>query len=417
MGTDYTPYKFLKKIPNSLLEEYFKTKGLSTKVEIEDDDGQKKADVVAISELAEAQIEPIQRMIEAQESAIQKSIENDFRGINERSCKAGFICLLDEARFEGHGIDIQNKLENMDNHYERAMWVFLKYPEVFEKSGYFQKIDGKSFKARAAWKKLTPKQNDDELEELKQGLIEHYKKEGRGNYCWIEVLKRPDPERYCYFAYLEDYSDTLEEFDGPKFKRTLIKPAFEVIFIYNRDSGRVETNASGKRDEIKDLLEKFCQGVLSTEGLPDKDSRIYSLEKLKDRFDFRPRDPQDNIAYVKLKYIELEVSKKRKIAYTDDVKGSDIYDLMDDALDKEKTPLEAVTVSSAKFQIVFKKLAHERQTRRKTVEIRVPDQCKLKDSPIDMIAKKYLEKWGFVTDETIEVDDEPGDDTLEKKTP
>ena len=153
------------------------------------------------------------------------------------------------------------------------------------------------------------------------------------------------------------------------------------------------------------------------EGLPDKDSRIYNLEKLKDRFDFRPRDPQDNIAYVKLKYIELEVSKKRKIAYTDDVKGSDIYDLMDDALDKEKIPLESVTVSSAKFQIVFKKLAHEGQARRKTVEIGVPDRCKLKDSPVDMIGKKYLEKWGFVTDETIEADDEPGDDTLEEKTP
>jgi hypothetical protein len=31
-----------------------------------------------------------------------------------------------------------------------------------------------------------------------------------------------------------------------------------------------------------------------------------------------------------------------------------------------------------------------------TFEISASDRCTLKDDPLDQIAKKYLEKWGFV---------------------
>ena len=407
MGTDYSPSKFIRLTPNSLLEKYLQSKGIIPKVEIEvkaaDGESQKKS--VNISELEEDQFEPIIALIESQDQEKQAEIEKDFRDINERACRAGIVCLIEESKWEGHELDIADDIEQMSNHYERAMWVFLNHPKVFKNSGHFQRMDGITFKKAFAWKGLNPKQLDSELENFKQKMIEHYKKEGRGKHCIIEVLRRSFPDRYCYFVYLEDYGDILNEFEGDEFKRRAIKPAFEVIFVYHPESGRIETNAKAKRDRIKQLHEAFCQGVLNMEKLPDKNCRMYNLEKLKTRFNFMPRDPQDNIASVKLKYIELEVGSKRRIGYTDNGKRSDIYNLINDALNQQNIPLDSVTVTKVKIQIVFKKMADERRAKTVTFDIGTPDWCNLKDSLTHRIAQKYVERWGLISDETIEVEE------------
>jgi hypothetical protein len=409
MSTNFSLNNVLRKIPNCLLEEYLSKKNIEPIVTIEarDAKGDRSQRQVRISELPENHFQPIKQLIAAQDYQIQTLIENDFRKISERACKAGFLCLLDESKYEGHGIDIQDELEAMENHYERAMWVFLKHPIIFANAGYFQRIDKITFKSRPVWKGISPKQFDGDLEGFKNKMIEHYKKEGRGNHCKIEVLKRPDPERYYYFVYLEDYSDTLDEFKGSEFKRTPIKPAFEVIFAYHPGSGKIEHNAGGKSEGIKQLHEAFCQGVLGMEKLPDKDSTMYDLEKLKTRFNFMPRDPQDNIAAVHLKMIELEISGKKKIIFTDSNKTPNIYDMIETALNQDNVPLDIVTVSKAKIQIIFKKMANERRARMVTFEISTPDSCSLKDSPTDLIARRYVEDvWKFVDEQRIESPEE-----------
>jgi hypothetical protein len=408
VATNYSPNNFLRKTPNALLEEYFQRQGIDPIVVLEDGkegDGNGRKSV-RISELEENQIGPIQNLIESQDADKQTAIGQDFRKISDRACKAGLLCLLDESRYEGHGIDIQDELVAMENHYERAMWVFLNYPKVFENSGYFQRADAITFRGRNVWKNRTPKQLEDELQNFKQQVIDHYKKEGRGNHCHIEVLKRSDPERYYYFVYLEDYSDTLDEFKGDEFKRTPVKPAFEVIFAYHPGSGKIETNASGKKQEVAKLQEAFCQGVLNMKGLPDKETRMYELDKLKNRFDFKPRDPQDNIAAVHLKYIELEIGSKKRITFVDSSKTPNIYDMIEEALNQENVPLDIVSVAKVKIQIVFRKMADEKRTKTVTFEISAPDRCDLKDSPVELIAKKHVEMWGLVSEQAIEDPDE-----------
>ncbi|MBN1123363.1 MAG: hypothetical protein JXA82_00050 [Sedimentisphaerales bacterium] len=404
MATRYSPNYFLRQTPNALLEQYFQNKNIDpfVTIDVENKDGTKSSETVKISKLEENQTQPILDLIETQGFEQKTAIENDFRQISERSCKAGFLCLLDEARYEGHGVDIQDKLKATENHYERSMWVFLNYPIIFQNSGYFQRSDKSTFRARPVWKNITPKQLDGDLKEFKNNIIEHYKKEGRGNHCVVEVLKRPDPERYYYFVYLEDYSNTIEEFKDTEFKRTPVKPAFEVIFAYHPKNGKIETNASGIKQEITQLQEAFCQGILDMEGLPDKDSRMYTIEKLKNKFDFTPRDPQDNIAAVHLRLIELEFSSKKRITFTDNGKTPNIYDMIEKALNKQNVPLDIVTVSKARIQILFRKMANEKRAQTITFEISTPDRCTLKDSPVELIAKKHVEKWGLVDEQVID---------------
>lgn len=407
MGTDYSPNDFIRKTPNCLLEKYLQFKGITPQVEIEIQavNGEKQRKTVKVSELGENQFKPIIALIDSQKQGTQAKIEKDFRNIDERACKAGVACLIEESQWEGRKLNIADKINKMQGHYERAMWVFLNHTDVFKNSGHFQRLDGVTFKKAFVWKSLSPKQLDSELEDFKQKMIEYYGKEGRGKHCIVEVLKRSAPERYCYFVYLEDYGDILNEFEGEEIKGKPIKPIFEVIFVYHPESGRIETNAKGKKDQIKQLHEAFCQGVLNMKKLPDKNSRMYNLEKLKTSFNFMPRDSQDNIASVKLKFIELEVGFKRRISFADNNNRSDIYNLIDDTINKKNIPLDSVTVTKVKIQIVFKKMADERRANTVTFEIGTPDRCTLKDSITHRIAQKYVEKWGLISDETIEVEE------------
>jgi len=417
MGTDYSPGNFLTKTPNAILEQYFKSKGVEPQVEIEieDKNGGKNQKTIKISDLEENQFQPILTLIESQDTTKKGEIEADFLKINERACKAGFLCLLDEARWEGHKLEIEGDLNQMKNHYERAMWVSLNYPKVFKNSGHFQKMDGITFKKVFAWKGLNPRQHDDELKNFKQKIIEQYKNENRGKYCVVEVLERSMPKRYCYFVNLQDYSDTLDQFKEEKFIQTQITPAFRIIFVYHPESGRIETNAKGRKDKIEKLYEAFCQGVLDKKKMLEQKGDMYNLEKLKNRFKFTPRESKDNIKTVKLKLIELEINKNRLITFIDKGYSTDIYNLIDDALNKENIPLDTVKVTKAKIQIVFKRMAGERRTKTVTIDIGIPDSCNLKDSPLHQIAQKYIEKWEFVSDKTIEAENDDKSETSDNK--
>jgi hypothetical protein len=406
MGTDYTPYNFIRKTPNCLLEQYLQFKGITPQVEIEVQaaNGEKQQKTMKVSELEENQFKPIIALIEAQNPPKQAEIEKDFRDINERACKAGIACLIEESQWEGYNLNIADEISRMESPYECAMSVFLNYPKVFKNSGHFQKMDGVTFKKAPAWRGLKPKELVGDLVSFKQKMIDHYKKEGRGKRCKIEVLKRNKPERYCYFVYLDDYGDILSEFKGDEdeVERRPIKPIFEVIFVYHPDSRRIETNARGNKDRTKQLFEAFCQGVLNKEKLPDRNTLLYNLEKLKTSFNFMPRDSGDNIASVKLKSIELEVDSKRRISFTDNGSRSDIYNLITDALNTNKIPLNTVIVTQVKIQIIFKKMADERKAKTVTFGIGIPDRCTLKDSHTHLIAQKYVDKWGLSSEEAVE---------------
>ena len=65
---------------------------------------------------------------------------------------------------------------------------------------------------------------------------------------------------------------------------------------------------------------------------------------------------------------------------------------------------------------MFKKLADERRAKSVTFDIGTPDRCNLKDSLTHQIAQKYVEKWGLISDETIEVEESESDADTQKAT-
>jgi len=388
MSRNYSPKTFLRQTPNALLKEYFSRENILTDIEFDSPE--------------ETKIEPIAQALDELPENQKRNIEADFRQINEMACARGVRVLVEEAGSPFHNLNLSGTFEQMKNHYERAFWVFLNHRVVFEiasELAYMDRVG--SWRRRYVREGLQPAVEPEDLASLAEALSEFYKKQGRGHHYKIDNYLRQIPERHCYFAYPEDYAITDIGYDEEgKFTHRPKRPAFEIIFVYRPESGFLEVSAKGKKDEIENLQEIFCQTILGLEGLPDAKGKHYDLSKLKEKNFAFVTDPQDGIEGVLIKMLRFDLSGfgNRRITFEASSKGEEqpVHTLIEQALNKAKVPLDKTPVAKAKLQ--FKFAARERKKGKTlTFEISIPDRCTLKDDPLDQITKKYIEKWGLVS--------------------
>ena len=388
MSQDYTPNKFLRKTPNELLKQYFERKSF-----LQD---------IPFSELAETEIETVAKALEGLLERDKRNIEAEFRKINDMACKAGVMVLIEEAGSPFHNLDFSDTFEQMNNHYERAFWVFLNHPDVFEiasELAYMDRIGG--WKHRYVGKGLNPAVEEQDKQKLEMGVSEFYQRQGRGYHCIVENYLRENPERHCYFAYPEDYTTSDISYDeNGSFRHSLRKPAFEVIFVYKPGNGLLEISARGKSDNIKKLQEIFCQTILGLGGLPEKENKRFELSKLKDKNFSFVTEPQDTVEHVAIRVLRLDLPGMGNRRMTFEVgpsnAGQPIHTLIEKALNKANIPLDKAIVAKAKLQFKFAP-KDGKKGKTLTFEISVPDRCTLRDDPLDQIAKKYIEKWELVS--------------------
>ena len=388
MWRNYSPKTFLRQTPNKVLKEYFARRNVLADVDFDS--------------LAETEIEPIAQALDALPEKERTEIEADFHQINEMACALGVWIIVEEAKFPTHGLDFSETFEQMKNHYERAFWVFLNHPMVFEiasELAYMDRAGG--WRQRYVGEGLKPAVEPEDLENLAIAVSQFYRRQGRGYHCKIDNYLRDNPERHCYFAYPEDYATTDIGYDETgKFFHWPRKPAFEVIFVYRPYSGFLEVSAKGRKDEIEKLQEVFCQNILGLDRLPDEKGKPYDLSKLKDKdFAFR-RDPQDGIEKVTIKSLRLDLpgGGNRRVTFEASSPRAEqpVHTLIEQALNKAKVPLDTALVAKAKLQFKFASREGKRG-KSLTFEISIPDRCTLKDDPLDQIAKKYIEQWGLVS--------------------
>ncbi len=385
MTRDYSPRTFLRHAPNALLQQYFAGRGVLGDI--------------SVDKLRETEVAPIIAAIEALPLRERTIIEEEFRQINQLACEAGTGVLFEESEF--HQLGLAETLGRMGSHYERAFWMFLNHRSVFDVAvdlAYMDRVS--SWRRRDVGAGLTPAIQEADLAKLAAGLTEFYKREGRGQHCKVENYLRYAPERHCYFAYPEDYATVdMELSEEAEFIKRPRKPAFEVVFVYKPETGVLETNAKGRKDQIEDLMGVFCKTILGLDGLPDQQGAQYNLEPLKDGRINLTTDPNDGIEGVSIKMLRFDLPDygNRRITFetSSEGDGKAIYRLIERAVSKEGLPLKILKVAKAKLQLKFAGTDGKRG-KTLTFEISTPDRCSLKDDPLDQIAKKYVERWGFV---------------------
>ncbi|MGQ9589913.1 MAG: hypothetical protein ACUVYA_06425 [Planctomycetota bacterium] len=387
MANDYAPRQFLRQVQNALLREYFTHRKVLCDVEW--------------SKLKETEVEPIYERWRGLPEAVRKWIESDFRSIHAMDSPEGTRALIEEGRV--HQLDLTRDLDGLDGYLDKAFWVFIHHNEVFKVAARLNRADhlnDRYWRKRKNIPKKKPDVSPEALEELATGISAYYwENQGRGAPCRAEAYLRAG--RYYYvFVYPKDYSDTFIGYDdNGQFERRPHNPAFEVIYVYDPEGGALDLYVQGDKKIVRDLQELFGRAILHEElGEETRNSVPYDLNGLKRRdFPF-PTDPADGVKEVKVTALKLSLvgKPKKRITFEDDPKEpkNSIHDLIQTALDERRLPMSMLNVRSAVIKMVFENTNGSGRPR-KTLTFRVsyPNSCNLKDSPEELVAKKYLQEW------------------------
>ncbi len=386
MSKTYSPKTFLRQTPNRMLKDYFRGKGLLKNIEFD--------------ELSETQIDSIMEAWQELPDKQRYQIEAEFRTINELADTHGRQLLYEEAVSPFHNLDIAKEYSGMKNHYEWAFWMYMNHPAVFNIA-----IDHAFMDTLTAWKRfgvdkgLQPKVDPKDLDNLVDEIIAFYKKQGRGRYCHVDNYLRQKPERHCYFIYPEDYASTEIGYnDANEFVHRRTRPAFEIIFVYHPETGIFETSARGGAKTVAKLQDIFCRTILELGGLPTDNKKRYNLSRFKDRDISFPTDPEDGIEYVSIKMLHLELPGEVDNKITFQAKptgnGQRVYELIEKALNEKNVPFDSVDIAKVKLKMQFAGI-DGKKGKPLTFDITMPDGCTLKERPHELIAKKYISRWGL----------------------
>jgi len=388
MAHDYTLNTFLRQTPNHLLKDYFARRGV--------------LDEVPFDALKKREHEPILAGMEALDPTPRARIETEFYDIFCLATKAGTQIIMDEAGLRG--LDIADQIEAMENHYHRAMWLFLNHGPLgdglFLACSTIARINELSFttsKRRKDLPKISPATDDETCCRLAEAISVLYRSQGRGHRCKVEHFLRPDPTRHCYYAWPEDYTTSELQYDevdllGPRLRKSV----FEVAFVFRPDEGTLEIHAPGKKAEIQALQEVFCRITLGMDQMPPStNDRCFVLNGLKSEDFAFVTDPVDGIAHVHVVALRMNTLGSRRCRLTveqDPASGESLHDWLDRALHRERTPLEVLDVNQARIRVEWAPV-DSRKPRTLTFTLTTPDSSTLRDFPHHQIVKRYLEKW------------------------
>ncbi|MBN2527657.1 MAG: hypothetical protein JXR76_14795 [Deltaproteobacteria bacterium] len=390
MAKQYTLSTFLRQTPNELLETYFRQRNL--------------LDDIEFTNLRKREVDSVIAAIETLSEEERVPIDIDFQDVYILANKTGTIIIQDVADF--HELGIEDQLEAMENHYHRAMWVFLHRDfngiDIFDRCVNLANLKKMAFTRSKRCNGLpneAPSSDDATLKDMGEALTQLYRQQGRGHKCKVEYCPRPNPMRHCYFAFPEDYSASELQYDGDKLERKSRKSVFEIGFIFRPQDGVLEISTSGNKQEAEALQDIFCRIALDLSGVPEKSREPqYNFEKLKNRDCVFPTRPEDGIA--KVEVLGLRVNKhgnlKRRVTVEQDPgSGESVYEWVDKTLDAQKMSMDKLDISQVKMRFTWRAINGKRP-RTLTFSLTNPDGTSLGDLPSHQIVKGYLKEWNIM---------------------
>lgn len=388
MAQHYQPKHFIRQAPNKLLQHYLAGKGIGCNL--------------PWKQIGEGHVEPIYHAFEAAPEMLRRQIDFDFCNIHGMADEAGMRTMISEARDHHHqgGLEIAEELGAMGSHIERAFWVFLEYPDVFQVAMRFQKADtlGRYWRKRSDMPPVKAAIDRDAQERLGKAITEYYTvKEGRGYACQVDHYDREG--KLYWFCYPEDYAHGFLIYDeAHKLHPSIQRPAFEVIFVYSQAECSLDVYVEGDQKIVAEMQRIFGRTILGLE-LPhmEKPGIVYELNGLLDKnFPFST-EPTDRVEEVRIKELKLRIMGQgnRRIALESDCSDGPkaVYSLLDDVLAGGTILRDLLALQHVRIQLLFR--ADERNRKRTlTFEVSHPNSCSLKYDPRHITAKELLKRWG-----------------------
>jgi len=398
MPVQYNLKSFLRKVNKELLMRYLTAHGIGPSIDWND--------------VTTHKIDPVFDAIVYAPEEIHMGIDRDFREVWEMDSEGARATIIGEGAF--HDLNMAHDLRDMENHLDAAFWTFMEYQEVFDiayQFNYSDNLPNRSWRKRIDIPGEAPAVDEESKERLGKAISGYYRtKEGRGQaQSAVDHYKRGD--RLYWFVYPQDYAVTAMEYDeNNQFQTRTIRPAFEVIFVFDPTFRTLDTYVKAKRKTVEKLQDIWGQVILGTElGTPTYPGSVFKLDHLKRKgfpFTVNPASGIEDVRVRKLRF-KLPGAGNQRLTLEADVRENRdaVYDLLDRIIAGGKIPLDHMCLSNVALRFAF------RADRRKkgkvlTCNISYPDGCDLGHDSKDEIARDHLAKWGIDVSEHVIPDTE-----------
>jgi hypothetical protein len=389
MARQYSPRTFLRQVSNHLLKEFF-------------DQRQELAEIPWVTQ-GETEIGLIYDAWQALPAPQRSEVDRAFQAIQEMACQAGVKALIEEGDF--HDLNLVTALEQQEGFYDKAMWAYLCYPNIFNVASLFVSADhlpGRYWLHHKKLPKKTPNTSEQTCRAFADALSEYYRTEqGRGHRCTVETYLRRGRQHY-FFAYPDDYPVMYMAHDEEgKFVKRPQKRAFEVVFAYDPQTGSVDMHAQGDRGVKARLFYVFCQVILNENPPPEQPGdHPYELNLLLTEDCRLATDPSDGIQEVRIRKLRLAIGGRRITLEPDPrAGGHDIFDMMTECLRAECLHNPIPNVTQVEFQFRFVAKGYE-SPKHFSFTVTFPNKSNLKSLKEDyrLLAEKYLKRWKIQRD-------------------
>ena len=382
MSGSFEIRNFFRKMPADLIHEYFAARhGITFGVP---EEGSEQTEIDR--QLADWKNLP---------QEIKVSAARDFIKINDMADEAGIRAILDEAEFQDGGHEkILAQWEDFPLN-RRVFYTFLHRSELWDNACLFHHSDSLPqnwWKKRKGFGHLKAETAPEAIEALAKRLGDYFfEHDGKGKNCRVEVLRRRNQD--YFFAYPEDYSREVLEWNGNKLSARVAKQAYTVIFIYVQDEGTLDLMCKGNKTRIYEIQELFAQTILGIEKLPEneRDSRIYELAPLlKPNFKFRyePSSIIQSVAISKIRLTRRYTWDSRVVLESPMWKKQPekIYEILESF--SKACPLDSFFVTQAELKVVV--LNEDGKEVTETIRLTTPNLCNLHREGTHAVLRKML---------------------------
>lgn len=380
----YNPKTVLRQVSKPLLKEFFAAR--------------KHPLPIAWEQLGETQIQGIYDEFNHLPETVRREIELDLQDIHTVATEDGVRAMVEAGSF--HGKPVADDLAPHDSRYDKAMWVLLNRPDIWQEAVTFAHADtlaSRYWQKRNSLPKAAPDTSTAAIDRLRQAIAAFFvQAEGRGRLCRIEPFRRTATLDY-FFVYLSDYPDTAITWSqNEQLVRETCRQAFEVVFAFDRSVGTLDIYAHGGRKVVVALQRIFAETVLGVSIAPEDPGECpYRVDALKQRGFSFPTDPEDGISEVAVRRLRLSVignpRKQFTVSLPEDDRPAAMYDTLENEINQENLPMALLRVERAAITM---KLDGRGRTRRLTFEVG-PDSCNLKGKREELraLGEKYLRRW------------------------
>ncbi|MBI4497401.1 MAG: hypothetical protein HY689_05830 [Chloroflexi bacterium] len=388
MAPQYAPKYFLRFVSNALLQQYFQQRGMLADFPFWD--------------RAETDVDDLYAAIQGPPPEQRSRVETDFQAITELACRGGQQIALQETP------DLMAIFALMGGYHDRACWLFLERPELFQACLHFLQADQLSERYWIRTRDLplaAPDLSPARLEDLRMAVQSYFlQTEGRGQSCVVEHSQRSG--RHYWFAYIEDYGTADLEFSDSGMYRRVRRPAFEVVFVHTPSQGALDVYYHGPKQAIHELQHRFAFVILGLDLQLDERGRVYQLDLLKRRTFQFVYDPSWGIRDVVVKSLRLSAATgtKRHLIFSADTshRPHAMYDFLEQVLEtsaagdppglsdeQRKVSLQEFHVTQAEIQVRFERMGRS-GPRPRTFRLTYPNGCNLDHEGVDALLRQML---------------------------